>query len=327
MKLSSKTLTRMAEMICGTSRDWAGGERYSWPNFPERSANNIVKFFEDCDVDSQAETTVRKGRVLEVLNRVNEEPSEDSTLPSASLVRVVQEIFDPRTFEAAGRDRAAAASELSAELERDNLELFADQAGRYQIRTVDGGAQTAGPLLRRVWTPAELRHREELTEYLTEAAEDDLIEKVLVPMFSQLRFSRVSAAGHHDKALEFGRDLWMRYRLPTGHYIYLGAQVKKGKLDSAGRTRNENIAEVLAQVRMMLERPVLDPETNKKVLLDHIFIICSGKITKQAKEWLEDCLDAEGRRRVLFMDREELLDTLIGTNIRLPDVFDDADGY
>lgn len=296
----------MAEMICGTSHKWAGGEMYSWPNFPERTANKIIEFFENCDVDSQAETSVRKGRVLEILRRVNEEPSEDSTLPSASLVRIVQELFDPHAFEAAGRDRAAAARELSAELERDNLELFADQAGRYQIRAIDGGAQTAEPLRRRVWTPAERRRREELTEYLTEATEDDLIEKVLVPMFSQLRFSRVSAAGHHDKALEFGRDLWMRYRLPTGHYIYLGAQVKKGKL----------------------ERPVLDPETNRKSLLDHVFIICSGKITKQAKEWLENCLDTEGRRRILFMDREELLDTLIGTNIRLPDVFDDdADGY
>src|SRR3546814_3496893 len=55
-----------------------------------------------------------------------------------------------------------------------------------------------------------------------------------------------------DKALEYGKDVWMKFTLPTGHHLYFGIQAKRCKLDAAGKTRNENVAEVLAQIRMML---------------------------------------------------------------------------
>lgn len=120
--------------------------------------------------------------------------------------------------------------------------------------------------------------------------------------------------------LEYGKDLWMKFRLPTSHLIYFGAQVKKGRLDAAGRTRNGNISEMLAQVRMMFDHPVWDPETNKKNQLDHVFVICGGEITKQAKELLAETLDREGRRHVLFFDRSEIVELVVGTNLRLPEV-------
>jgi glycerol dehydrogenase-like iron-containing ADH family enzyme len=71
---------------------------------------------------------------------------------------------------------------------------------------------------------------------------------------------------------------------------------------------------------MMFGHPVWDPETNKKSQLDHVFIICGGEITKQAKEFLAQALDREGRRHVLFVDRAEILDLAVGTNLRLPEV-------
>jgi hypothetical protein len=64
----------------------------------------------------------------------------------------------------------------------------------------------------------------------------------------------VTAAGHKDKALEYGKDIWMKYTLPTQHILYFGILAKKAKLDAAGLSRgdNENVAEVLNQVTMML---------------------------------------------------------------------------
>jgi hypothetical protein len=56
-----------------------------------------------------------------------------------------------------------------------------------------------------------------------------LIEEILLPLFRQLGFHRITAAGHQDKALEYGKDIWMRYTLPTQHYLYFGLQVKKGQ--------------------------------------------------------------------------------------------------
>lgn len=71
----------------------------------------------------------------------------------------------------------------------------------------------------------------------------------------------------------------MKFQLPTNHYLYFSAQVKKGKLDSAAKSRNTNISEVLNQIRMVLGHPILDPEINKSVLIDHVFIISAGEIT------------------------------------------------
>jgi hypothetical protein len=53
----------------------------------------------------------------------------------------------------------------------------------------------------------------------------------------QLGFHRITAAGHKDKALEYGKDIWMKYKLPTMHTLYFGIQAKKDKLDAAGDNR------------------------------------------------------------------------------------------
>jgi hypothetical protein len=100
----------------------------------------------------------------------------------------------------------------------------------------------------------------------------------------------------------------MKYQLPTGHFIYFGVQVKKDKIDAAGRNLNTNISGILAQVRMALDHPIFDTETNRKNLLDHIYIISANLITKQARNLLIEHLDITARRHIIFMDREELLD-------------------
>ena len=86
-------------------------------------------------------------------------------------------------------------------------------------------------------------------------SEDELIEEVLLPLFRQLGYHRTTSAGHKDKALEYGKDVWMRFVLPTQHVLYFGIQAKKGKLDAAGAKRgsNANIAEIYNQVLMEVE--------------------------------------------------------------------------
>jgi hypothetical protein len=96
----------------------------------------------------------------------------------------------------------------------------------------------------------------------------ELIEEVLLPLFRQPGFHRITAAGHKDKALEYGKDIWMRYVLPTQHVLYFGIQAKKRKLDASGAGSNTNVAEIHNQVLMTLGHEVFDPETSKKVLVD-----------------------------------------------------------
>ena len=166
----------------------------------------------------------------------------------------------------------------------------------------------------------ELIRREMLTKYLEKSSEDDLIGEILLPLFRQLNFHRVTAAGHQDKALEYGKDVWMRYRLPTQHYLYFGLQAKIGKIDSAGKSEkgSSNIAEVLNQIAMMLGHEVFDPETNKRHLPDHAFIVAGGTITKAARNWLGQHLDKTKRSQVIFMDRQDILNLYVVSNVPLP---------
>src|SRR5215471_8369067 len=165
-------------------------------------------------------------------------------------------------------------------------------------------------------TPAEAKPREQLTAYLDVGSEDELIEEVLMSMFRQLGFHRITAAGHKDKALEYGKDIWMRYTLPTQHILYFGIQAKKGKIDAAGmsRERNTNVAEILNQVMMMLGHEIFDPETSRRVLVDHSFIVTGGEITKAARNWLGNKLDATKRSQIMFMDRDDILNLYVVTN-------------
>ena len=61
----------------------------------------------------------------------------------------------------------------------------------------------------------------------------------IVALFRQLGFHRVTAAGHKDKVLEYGKDVWMKFTL-TQHFIYFGIQAKKGKLDASGVSKAGN---------------------------------------------------------------------------------------
>lgn len=165
-----------------------------------------------------------------------------------------------------------------------------------------------------------MKRRDRLETFLDACSEDQFIEDVLVPLFRQLGFHRVSVSGHKDKALEYGKDLWMRYVLPTQHVLYFGVQAKRGKLDASGRSSatNANIAEILNQTTMMLGHEIFDPEVSRRVLVDHAFIACAGEITKAGRNWLGSRLDATKRSQVMFMDRGDVLNLYVVTNTPLP---------
>ena len=314
VKLSKRFITNLAEMICGRSGGNGGFDRQ---NFIYRSSSYLTEFFRKCDMDYVHPGTTRKFWVEEVLDEINEGPSTDVNLPSDGMLRVIEELLDAGNFE--NGDNTKALADINSALKRDCIEVYLDSVGRVFIRNLTTQTTTAQTnLRRRTWSPKEAKRRKEISDYLNRASEDEFIENVLLPIFSQCGYRRISVAGHKDKLMEFGKDLWMKYQLPTSHTIYFGLQAKRGKLDSASKGKNENISEVLSQIKMALLSPIWDPEINKRVLIDHIFIACGGEITKQAKQWLGEHLDLESRRHVLFMEREEILDLSVTLNLKFP---------
>ena len=313
MKLPDRVLEGLAKMVCGDAR-----------HFPYRTGSELTKFFKRCGFTFEHDGSTRKDWTHARLAELNLGTSQLVDLPSADLCRVISEMFDPYDFDEsneqnAGFDRTVsmddfvdpkdALGELNYLLKRSGLVGYLDESGRCYLRNIGTGVSTATlsqggqPL-----SQEEIRQRQKLADYLDTASEDEFIEKVLVPLFQRQGFRRVSPAGHKDKSLEFGKDLWMKYQLPTSHWIYFCAQVKKDKIDSNNASGAKNVANVLSQAKMAIDHPIYDPEINRKVLLDHLYLISAGEITKPARTWLVEQLDKEQRRHIIFMGRDEFLD-------------------
>jgi hypothetical protein len=297
MKLREFTLEKLAEMVVGNDQ-----------TFPYRSSHFITQFFTRCDLPYVHDGSTRHRWAKGVLAELNLGPGHAPDLPADTLVRVMTELFDPDDFDRAGKSRTDALAELDKLLARDSLSAYFDEGGRCHIR--NKGTGTSSPTAinaPRPLTAGEVEQREKVAAFLESATEDEFTEQLLVPLFQRLGFHRVTPSGHREKTLEFGKDLWMKFQLPTRHWLYFCAQVKRGKID-AGGTSSSNIATVLTQVRMAIDHPIFDPDANRKVLLDHVFVIAAGEITRAARTWLAEHLDAGQRRHIIFMDRDEFLD-------------------
>jgi hypothetical protein len=313
VKLSERTLEEMGKMI-------VGDDKY----FPRRSSYYITKFFARCGLPFVHGNETRAKWAAERLAELNLGECSSPDLPSNDLCRVVYELFDPFDFERenekidsggvyvdpdAYADVPKALERFNRVVQRDGLKAYIDESGRCYVRSTGTGASSAifAQQNRRL-SAEEIAQRQNVAKFLDEASEDDVIEKVLVPLFRGLGFRRVNPSGHKDKQLEFGKDLWMKYQLPTGHWLYFCAQVKIEKIDSSASSGSKNVATILNQARMAIDNPIFDPEANRTFLLDHIFIISTREITKAAKLWLGTELDKSMRRHIIFMDREEFLD-------------------
>lgn len=306
----------LADMICGNSKE--GKTTF----FRYRSSSYLTEFFRDCDTDYEHDGSTRNYWVAATLEAILAEPQPDATTPPATFSRVIRTLMDQGDAVSEASDRPQALAVLNTALAREGYEAFYAPDKQCYLRHIATNAVAIPtPNPHRAFSAAERERRERLTHYLDHASEDELIEDVLLPLFRQLSFHRVTAAGHKDKALEYGKDIWMKYTLPTQHVLYFGLQAKKDKLDAAGtsKTGHANIAEIHAQALMMLGHEIFDPEIGKRVLVDHAFIVSGGEITKAARNWLGNKLDASKRSQIMFMDRDDVLNLFIVTNLPLPD--------
>jgi hypothetical protein len=64
---------------------------------------------------------------------------------------------------------------------------------------------------------------------------------------------------------------------------------------------------------------VLNMLSDDGVLVDHAFIVAGREITKAARNWLGEALDAAKRSQITFMDRNDILNLYTVTNLSLSD--------
>jgi hypothetical protein len=315
MDFKNRTLTQIADMICG---NFAQPESY----FRYRSSKFLTDFFYDCDTDYEHDGSTRGIWVTETLKKILQGPNSEPNMPADGFLKVIQVLMDQSDATNEDSQRKNALEMLNVELSREGFEAFyAEDRKCYLKHTASQKVLKPFANPHRPFSTVESKKKNMLVAYLDSCSEDNLIEDILLPLFRQLGFYRITAAGHKDKALEYGKDIWMKYMLPTQHMLYFGIQVKKGKLDAAGmsKTDNANIGEIHNQVTMMLGHEIFDPEIGKKVLVDHAFIVAGGEITKAARNWLGGKLDASKRSQIMFMDREDILNLFIVNNLPLPE--------
>ncbi len=312
MKLSDRVVEELAKMVVGDAK-----------HFPYRSSYYITRFFARCGLPFVHDGTTRPIWARERLSELNLGAAQSADLPSDDLCRVISELFDSDDFDGYNEklnsrgdedpdhysNLPLALASFNKLVQRQGLIAYLDESGRCYLRSTGTGVSTASfSQQTRPLSLEEIQQRQTLSQFLDNATEDEFITKVLVPLFQRLGFRRVSPTGHKDKSLEFGKDLWMKYQLPTSHWLYFCAQVKKDKIDSNNASGAKNVSNILTQARMAIDHPIFDPETNRKVLLDHLFLISAGEITKAARSWLIEQLNAGQRRHIIFMDRDEFLD-------------------
>lgn len=322
MKFKRRNLEALGDLVCGNLGSDNPGFGDEPRYFPYLSSMYITEFFADMGTDYVHDGTTRNRWVAEVIERMLNEPHDGDARPPEIFCRLIDHLMSPAEAHNEGADRPNALRQLNEVLTREGFEAFYGDDRHCYLRHLGTDTVTAlqaNP--HRPLTAAEQERRQLLEAYLATCSEDELIEEVLLPLFRQLGFHRITAAGHKDKALEYGKDVWMRFTLPTQHRLYFGIQAKKGKLDAAGvtKTGNANMAEIYNQVLMMLAHEIFDPEINRRVLVDHAFIVAGGEITKAARGWLGNALDASKRSQIMFIDRTDILDQYVVAGLPLPD--------
>jgi len=314
MEFKKRSLMQIADMVCG---NFKAEESF----FHYRSSSYLTEFFQDCDTDYVHDGSTRNQWVAETLRKILAEPQPNANTPPETFSRVIRTLMDQGNAVNEGAEREGALSLLNAAIAREGFEAFYAPDKQCYLRHLGTNTiATASPNPHRPFSASELKRREQLIAYLDNTSEDALIEEVLLPLFRQLGFHRVTLAGHKDKALEYGKDVWMKFTLPTQHVLYFGIQAKKGRLDASGASgaTNGNVAEIHNQVAMMLGHEIFDPEIGKRVLVDHAFIVAGGEITKAARNWLGNKLDASKCSQIMFMDRDDILNLFVVTNLPLP---------
>ena len=311
MEFKQRSLMQLSQLICGNGDQSSTFFRY-------RSSSYLTEFFQDCDTDYVHDGSTRDRWVADVLRAILAEPHPNASTPSETFLRVIRTLMDQGDAINESSERKGALQSLAAALAREGFEPFyADDKQCYLRHLATNKIAVSQPNPHRPFSAAEQARRQQLESYLNKCSEDELIEEVLLPLFRQMGFYRITSAGHKDKALEYGKDVWMKFTLPTQHLLYFGIQAKKGKIDASGASTT-NVAEIHNQVSMMLGHEVFDPEIGKRVLVDHAFIVAGGEITKQARNWLGNKLDASKRSQIMFMDRDDILNLYVVTSLPLP---------
>jgi hypothetical protein len=195
-------------MICG---NYEASKSF----FVYRSGSQLTRFFRDCDTDYRHDGSTRANWVADVLKKILPELQPNKFTPSKTFARVIETLMDREDATNESHERINALAMLNTALAREGYEAFYAEDKRCYLRHIETNTTINNqPNPHRPFSQHEIVRRKDLAVYLEAASEDELIETILLPLFRQIGFHRVTASGHKDKSFEYGKDIWMKYILP-----------------------------------------------------------------------------------------------------------------
>ena len=199
MKFKSRNLRAIAECIIGDNK-----------SFKYRSSTYITEFFEECDLPFQHDGSTRWAWTSDRLAELLDESCPPNMLPPR-FVHVLRVLMHKSEATEDDPQRINALIELNKPLSREGYEAFYSNDNNLYIKNLNNN-QIIKPSENphRIFSEEEIKKRDLLINYLDKCSEDQLIENILLPLFRILGFHRITVAGHKDKALEYGKDIWMK---------------------------------------------------------------------------------------------------------------------
>jgi len=190
MKFKKRNLRTLAELVVGDAA-----------YFPYRSSSHITEFFEDCGLSFVHNGYTRWRWTADRLSDLLADPHPPYALPDR-LVNLLRVLMDKSEAQDEDEDRSLALEALNRPLKSEGFEAFYGDDDLLYIRHLGTRTLSTACNPHRPFTPQEVERRELLSSFLSQCSEDTLIEELLLPLFRQLGYHRVTPAGHKDKALE-----------------------------------------------------------------------------------------------------------------------------
>lgn len=139
---------------------------------------------------------------------------------------------------------------------------------------------------------------------IEDLSEDQLIDRVLLPLLSRMKFERLRRVTFHGPG-EFGSDvLPFRTRTPLGTFEYYALQAKAVAIHGTA-SKPGNAPELMSQATQALAVSFVDDLDNERKHLDKFIIATNKGITGSARQYIESAI--EGRRKLIFLDGDSLI--------------------
>lgn len=119
---------------------------------------------------------------------------------------------------------------------------------------------------------------------LSNLTEDELIDQVLIPLFSRMGFRGARRITHHGPN-ELGLDIRPFYETDKfDHRIYYGAQAKASDIHTTSGKLEGNAEGICNQLKVAIDSKFIDEEDNEEKEIDRVMLITSKKVNDLARK-------------------------------------------